>query len=302
GDLLKSNYSKFGLARIFGTPDMEDSDATALTQDAWNTIIEQTEDVKSYLDGKAVPEYAKPPLLGPLTTEFTTMREVEVLALKDEKSKIRKVKLPPGLNIKITSINPTVESLAKFLETGDLDDISSFGIAEVEVSGPSWEGFFRKGVDNAEDVTRYNTFKAGLAMRGLSEKDIIIPHYLLAKPGIFKPNPVKVPDPPADAPSTTTTSDLLSSENNPFVRAFESTRGRGLAGFITQMDFQWLDQVTWETAPGSKAPKTCVVTISFSPVHDIGPGTDHRGMNRAPIYNVGRSVKHLGRDPYDDES
>ena len=64
------------------------------------------------------------------------------------------------------------------------------------------------------------------------------------------------------------------------------------------MDFQWLDQITWETAPGSKAPKACQITISFSPVHDIGPGLAADGMNRAPIYSTGQAVGMLSRGPY----
>ena len=73
--------------------------------------------------------------------------------------------------------------------------------------------------------------------------------------------------------------------------------GKGLAGFITSMDFQWLDQITWETE-GSKAPKACAITIAYSPVHDIGPGLAHDGMNRAPIYNAGSSVNKLAGRPY----
>jgi hypothetical protein len=86
---------------------------------------------------------------------------------------------------------------------------------------------------------------------------------------------------------------------NPITRAFESTRGRGLAGFITQLDYQFLEQTTWETAKNSRGPKSILVTVTFSPIHDIGPGMDHNGMNRGPVYNVGSTVKHLGSDPWD---
>jgi hypothetical protein len=54
------------------------------------------------------------------------------------------------------------------------------------------------------------------------------------------------------------------------------------------MSFDWYDRVTWEVAGSSgKSPKMCKVTISFSPVHDISPGLDHEGGNRAPVYPVG---------------
>jgi hypothetical protein len=54
--------------------------------------------------------------------------------------------------------------------------------------------------------------------------------------------------------------------------------------------FDWYDKVTWEIDPGRTAPKMCKITISFSPVHDITPGIDHLGYNRAPIYGVGAAM------------
>jgi hypothetical protein len=32
----------------------------------------------------------------------------------------------------------------------------------------------------------------------------------------------------------------------------------------------------------------CKVTFGFDPIHDISPGLDASGFNRAPIYNVGQ--------------
>ena len=57
--------------------------------------------------------------------------------------------------------------------------------------------------------------------------------------------------------------------------------------FRSSINFDWLGGTTWDTSPGRKAPKMCKVTISFSPIHDITPGLDSLGHNRAPIYPVG---------------
>ena len=86
-----------------------------------------------------------------------------------------------------------------------------------------------------------------------------------------------------DDPSSTSTS------GNVIAKSFRSSGGKGLAGFIESMSFDWYDRVTWTTDEGAgrKAPKMCKVTISFSPIHDITPGLDHEGFNRAPIYPVG---------------
>lgn len=80
---------------------------------------------------------------------------------------------------------------------------------------------------------------------------------------------------------------FMNPKNNSIVKSFESAGGKGLAGFIESMSFDWFSGVTWDNDPGRKAPKMCKITISFSPVHDISPGLDSSGRNRAPIYRLG---------------
>ena len=84
-------------------------------------------------------------------------------------------------------------------------------------------------------------------------------------------------------------SQFLSPDNNALVKSFQSTEGKGLAGCITSLSFDWYDgqNIQWEITPGKKAPKMCNITLSFDPIHDISPGLDANGYNRAPIYPVG---------------
>lgn len=81
--------------------------------------------------------------------------------------------------------------------------------------------------------------------------------------------------------------EFLNPNNNAIAKSFQDTGGKGLAGFIETMNFDWYDKVTWELDSGRIAPKMCKVSITFSPIHDISPGIDHNGFNRAPIYPVG---------------
>ena len=75
--------------------------------------------------------------------------------------------------------------------------------------------------------------------------------------------------------------------NNPILDAHESSKGEGLAGFITNLDINYNDQL-WETSKiGAKAPHVVKITISYSPIHDIPLGLDREGMMTAPAYNVG---------------
>lgn len=82
--------------------------------------------------------------------------------------------------------------------------------------------------------------------------------------------------------------DFMNPDKNAIAKSFKETGGKGLAGFIDSMNFDWYDKVTWETGLKDRsAPKMCRVTIGFSPIHDITPGLDHFGVNRGPVYPVG---------------
>ena len=85
---------------------------------------------------------------------------------------------------------------------------------------------------------------------------------------------------------------------NPIVRSFESSRGRGMAGFITGMTMDWADS-TWEIDKGSRAPISLKISVTFSPIHDIPLGLDSDGAMRAVAYGVGLHSNALGGDPYD---
>ena len=88
-------------------------------------------------------------------------------------------------------------------------------------------------------------------------------------------------------------------ETNPFVQAFQTTKGRGLAGVIKGINFNWLDDtIPWETDFNSRAPMGCEISFDFDVIHDIAPGLGHDGYNRAPLYNVGSIMRNISGDPY----
>ena len=94
----------------------------------------------------------------------------------------------------------------------------------------------------------------------------------------------------------------LSETINPITKAFSTTAGRGLAGVITNLSYNLIDGTnTWEIDWNSRAPKVVKVDVSYEPIHDLPPGLDHAGYNRAPIYNVGDIMRYVAGDPYDDD-
>lgn len=87
---------------------------------------------------------------------------------------------------------------------------------------------------------------------------------------------------------------FLSSFNNAVARSFDQSSGKGLPGFVTSIGFDWIgSDTTWEVDQGSRAPKIAKITCRFKPVHDIAPGLDHLGYNRAPVYPVGDVMNEI---------
>ena len=89
--------------------------------------------------------------------------------------------------------------------------------------------------------------------------------------------------------------------NNPLAAAQETTLGKGLAGFIKNLDIQNQEQLWEVSVEGSKAPMSVKINLSFDPIHDIAPGLDADGAMRAPVYNTGRIVNTLYGDVYDKD-
>jgi hypothetical protein len=81
-----------------------------------------------------------------------------------------------------------------------------------------------------------------------------------------------------------------SNNSNSIVRSFEEVGGRGLAGSIRSLSFDW-NEAPWETSAGSRAPIWCKVSIQFNPIHDLPMGLDSEGMPRAVPYPVGETVR-----------
>ncbi len=97
--------------------------------------------------------------------------------------------------------------------------------------------------------------------------------------------------------------EFMQPENNPFTRALESTMGRGLAGVIDGFNFNWVNQdFTWETDYNSRAPRGVEISFNFQVIHDLPPGLDHSGYNRAPLYNVGSIMKEVTGDAHGDDA
>jgi len=89
---------------------------------------------------------------------------------------------------------------------------------------------------------------------------------------------------------------------NPIFKAFETTAGRGLAGFIRSIKFDWAES-TWSVDGfNGRAPQMLKIAIEFAPIHDIAPGIDNNGFNTAPVYRVGELSDALNTTTHRDKT
>ena len=91
----------------------------------------------------------------------------------------------------------------------------------------------------------------------------------------------------------TTDRDGQATEGNPIFKSFESTRGEGLAGVIKNMAFNW-DGAVWETEGlNNRAPKWCTIDVTFAPIFDLNPGLDSNGNPIGMPYNIGQILNKI---------
>lgn len=87
---------------------------------------------------------------------------------------------------------------------------------------------------------------------------------------------------------------------NPILKSFKSGMGRGITVAITSIGFDWkLNTMPWNLEPGQKAPRMCEISLGLTPMHDITPGLDADGYNRAPIYGISGDMR---TDVWDTEA
>jgi hypothetical protein len=273
GDVISSNYSKFGLSRFFGATDENtvlDTDARRKTRFDDNARQGKKEDDRYY-----------PP--GSLSARSNTkIRETSVaMPVIIKPSMGKNYLLEDGVSTRPIKVNFPIRG-----------EISNVKLGEALIKQKSTDGFVGLAPDAQPllyiDVTvtddRYVGDIQGKTIK-LTRADFV--YDVDRGPGV-KPELEAGLDEIADTLGVNDFTSFFDSATNPVVRAFESTQGKGLAGMITTLKFTWLDENnTWEVTRGSRAPMWCRVDIGMDVVHDLPLGMGHDGFMIAPAYPVG---------------
>jgi len=289
GDLIRSNFSKTGLTRLFGAglPEKQfNIVASSKDDNTLNGIKTKIGQIRErMLKNPAVTRDAKDgykagetAILLPKRTGYPVAPDAlggaaRVKALFQQEPK-RKLVVTSSTKVKISG--PLLPDSGLF-ETAKIEDYGEHRVAYYEVE-----------VENAPSE-----------MEG---KFIVTFDDLVPDPGQISQlasSAAQGPDIPAGFGVSSPPSDPFSPEQNAIVRSFQSVQGKGLGGVITGLAFSDLTapNITWETSEfGSRAPKMITCNMTFAVIHDIAPGIDEKGFNRGFQYPVGNAVRHLMGD------
>ena len=323
GDVVKSNYSKFGIARLFGlgqdasvfTMDRERKDTTTVTPEEPPSTEAAASAARELSSRAEAGDYLTDDII--LLSPGQNFARRNVTGLTSREARDTSVS---GQNARRSArYRDTVEAVVRRVvqaipaqrPRAAVPGASSFAsVAGTQSSSaaparPASPG--RRAVPKRYlvEVLLEGDFVGGASTYGFhyvnaSQIEGFAPRYVedVARRSAGGTPETKTTTETAGRRDPQALARFLSPESNPIIKSFESARGRGLAGFITDLKMDWADS-PWDVRPGSRAPMFMKLSVSFAPIHDIPMGLDSDGMMRSVAYNVGEHAGSIGHDPYD---
>lgn len=301
GDLFKTNYSTIAVARLFGIDSGQfQLDELTASNFSMNATFASRQDAATRRMSGGLYENSEEALLRPNYSSTSSRQERMLYPRVDG--------LPPSNNSRVRRGNagtPRGNSISDVVDhtnvpaTGPARNLHAASALRVIIMNNTPIG---EGPNNRSYHVR--VINAGAQQDGT---------YLVHQSSLT-PLPDQITKAAARAgagaaaPTTNSTTpqaiqdffDASDNNNaNPVMKAFASTKGRGLAGVIKSIRFDYSD-ARWATdRANGRAPMSMKLAVEFMPVHDINPGLDHNGFNTAPLYNTGEIMKSFSKDPLD---
>lgn len=319
GDLVRSNYSKFNLSRVFGMTDYDSPQVGAngkldfsQTYNNFLTIKQKFESLmKEPWQGSTYKWYIVGPDNMNVPTEGASINVPIPAAISEDKGNPVPLKIPQHL-LKFYNVKPLRKydpsggsfgvsigvSMGSSNSSNNADDIVVQGIFELtpmtalEIAD-NWN--LSSAQAGAIEVQLIKFEQKGKNNQKTKDRQFVLP----ANAVQLQPISVRqfwIDNSTSTSAGMTELLTFMSAKNNAIVRSFQETGGKGLAGVIESLNFDWLDNTQWEIDQTRRAPTRVKVNIGFAPIHDISPGLDHMGYNRSPIYPVAGMFSELIRD------
>ena len=322
GDVIRSNYTRFNLARLFGIA--ESADLEGGRQDAPSgapfdvvTIerVSQADQEAHDAEIAAFNErFSREPSAPSDEAHGFAVGDIAILKASSRGYTTWDTGAKPGLPTPVgathveqtpflsrTTANGTVEIMGRtWIGGGDYDPTDVDGDGTIDQWDSDVQLSMGEGSHNIEYAVQYvDRDDVGDPYGPVSAKGHYHSYFVLQED--------LIPIGPADPNPTPTTleeqmqeiSDFFDPKNNAIVSSFEAAGGRGLAGFITSFDMDYGDEMWDMESMGRRAPTAMKISIQFAPIHDIPPGIDNNGFTRAINYPVGEIAGMFGTDQYD---
>ena len=271
GDLFTNNYSDFDMARVFGlgtnlyqgNPSATESFSALATNT--DNVLNSVQRLYANLNTKNYSALAN--------TSFITMHEFAV-SKKIQRRGLQETFVYKALN---TPQNVTNENEYQVIPVGTSIQIISDASNETKIFD-----CIKATVDGVEVFIELNGMAASLLKPdtnsinlGASDSAVITPT--------------------ADSSVQTFVQTFLNPANNSVLKAFESTAGEGMAGFIKNIKFNMDTGDLWSTdaTDNRRAPMMVRISIDFAPIFDVNPGLDSQGFMIGAPYNVGSIMRKL---------
>tara|TARA_R110002096_G_scaffold52598_1_gene137467 strand:- start:143 stop:1255 length:1113 start_codon:yes stop_codon:yes gene_type:complete len=307
GDVVKTNFSKFNLSRLFGLgtskldPFALGGPVPGVTLMVYRLLFQGL----GIVNNLPIPGIAKTAALNSADVQANVLQSLRMFKERARKLPTNASNSPTGYKIgDIVRLSfPSVRKLALadgsgapniFLNYKDayakvvsLPEFDKEGSAKTVRYKVQLSSTFEKSQEGTADLSGpsntyfMNHHDASIVPGGLAKEKLLINGLRLATGDVNVLYGASV-------------FAFLANNSNAVVRSFDEASGKGLPGFIKQLSFNWVgDDIVWEVERGARAPKIFKVSVSFTPVHDIAPGLDHLGYNRAPVYPVGDVVNNI---------
>lgn len=273
GDLVRTNYSRFNLARIFGVGYADKEGGPFNITGKPNQIAD--------VNLRAYRESIKKRKTAP--TDATNAAENGYKG-----GDIVRVANPNVIarfaEIKKSDTETTVSLTLNQELTIKKDEIPKFGISLPDILGSETQPIYTCTLPSSHQYGGRDVY--------LTHSQIFLDpawiKQLLLDAGV-SPSALEINN-ASKVESSDSVRSFFSRKNNEIVKTFESTAGKGLAAAITSFNLDYANS-SWNVGvPDSKAPMWVKVSMTFAVIHDIPPGLDSDGFNRAPIYPVGSII------------
>lgn len=305
GDVFKTNYSDFDLARLHGlgerfkTPSMSSENGTSLNEDARRRLEDKVRDIAGRYERFEFQEGDR--LVLNRTIEAPTnlfVSETEFNGIKLSAA---------GASETIASAGPSAGAGGDISRTAGVSDTPpgdarrnmniSLSAGEVlTIAGRIGPKIYRV---NRQDASG-DTVNIVIDFSGITDSSMFSPD----KDYIYSQAKLQTNVTAADLANvseeiTTEVANFFNpnagdeANSNPIFKAFNSVKGEGIPGVIKSLNLDWNGAI-WETeALNSKAPRWVTVQMEFAPIFEINPGLDSNGEMIGAIYNVGSIMQKL---------